>query len=399
MTSPSAAVLTWLSRLVALDTTSRDSNLPLIELVADHARSLGLNPRVFPTAEGRKANLIVTVPAHDGGTAGGVMLSGHSDVVPVDGQRWASDPFALSVRGDRAYGRGTADMKGFDAVVVAALEHAVERPLAEPLHVALTYDEEVGCLGAPPLVASLRAEGLSPRVCFVGEPTSMRMIRGHKSINVVKVTLTGVAAHSSLTTQGVNAVEHAAEVVSFWRRRCERWRSEGPFDDAYPIAYTTGSVNLIAGGTGVNIIPAECAVTLEFRGVAATSADAEIDGLRAFCRQVEGRMRAEASGHDEAPDAAPSVVVDVLSQTVGLDAPEDGPAVALGRVLGLEVRPDKVTYGTEAGVFADAGISTVVCGPGDIAQAHKADEFVELDQLARCERFVAGLVDHVRARP
>ena len=389
MTSPSPGVLDWLARLIALDTTSRDSNLPLVDLVAEHARSLGLDPHVFPNEDGTKANLVVTVPDADGKTAGGVMLSGHSDVVPVDGQAWASNPFALTERDGLLYGRGTADMKGFNAIIVDALAELVAQPLREPVHIALSHDEEVGCIGAQPLVDGMRSVGLAPRVCFVGEPTSMRMIRGHKSINLVTITLHGLAAHSSLTAQGVNAIEHAASVVRYWRERADAWRTTGPFDEAYPIAHTTGSVNQIAGGNGVNIIPAECSVTLEFRSIGTAADDqAEIDALVAYCREIERAMRAE--------DASASVEIDVRAQTPGLDTPTDSDAVRLGEQLGLEVQDDKVTYGTEAGIYANAGISTVVVGPGDIAQAHKPDEFIDPDQLAQCEAFIGRLIDHVR---
>ena len=389
MTSPSPGVLDWLARLIALDTTSRDSNLPLVDLVAEHARSLGLDPHVFPNEDGTKANLVVTVPDADGKTAGGVMLSGHSDVVPVDGQAWASNPFALTERDGLLYGRGTADMKGFNAIIVDALAELVAQPLREPVHIALSHDEEVGCIGAQPLVDGMRSVGLAPRVCFVGEPTSMRMIRGHKSINLVTITLHGLAAHSSLTAQGVNAIEHAASVVRYWRERADAWRTTGPFDEAYPIAHTTGSVNQIAGGNGVNIIPAECSVTLEFRSIGTAADDqAEIDALVAYCREIERAMRAE--------DASASVEIDVRAQTPGLDTPTDSDAVRLGEHLGLEVQDDKVTYGTEAGIYANAGISTVVVGPGDIAQAHKPDEFIDPDQLAQCEAVIGRLIDHVR---
>lgn len=380
---PSPQVRAWLDRLVAIDTTSRHSNLPLVDVVAEHARSLGLDPLVFPTPEGTKANLLVTVPAADGSTRGGVMLAGHTDCVPVDGQRWASDPFTVTERDGRLYGRGTADMKGFDAVAVAALARLVTVDLTEPIHVGLTYDEEVGCLGAQPFVESLAAVGRTPRLALVGEPTSMRMIRGHKSINVVEVAVRGVAAHSSLTDAGVNAIEYAAEVIRSWRERSDRWRTEGPFDAAYPIPYTTGSVNLVSGGIAVNTVPESCVVTLEFRAIGATDDAAEIAALRAVCADVAARMRAE--------DAAASVSVEVRSSTPGLDAPEDAPVLALGRALGLAASDKKVTYGTEAGVFARAGISTVVCGPGDIAQGHRADEFVEESQLAACEAFVDRL--------
>lgn len=388
MTSPSAGVLAWLERLIGIDTTSRDSNLPLVELVAGHARSLGLTPHLFPNGDGTKANLVVTVPDAQGGTDGGVMLSGHSDVVPVDGQNWTSDPFTLTERDGLLYGRGVTDMKGFDAIIVDALAALVAQPLREPVHVALSHDEEVGCIGAQPLVDGLRSVGIAPRVCFVGEPTSMRMIRAHKSINLVKVTFHGVAAHSSLTAEGVNAIEYAAAAVRHWRDQCDRWRAEGPFDEAYPIPYTTGSVNLISGGNGVNIIPAECTLTCEFRSIAQTDDEQVIAGFEAYCRDLERAMKAE---HADA-----WVDFQVQTATVGLDTPADAPVVELGRELGLAVEPDKVTYGTEAGIYALAGISTVVCGPGDIAQAHKPDEFIDPDQLAQCEAFIGRLIEHLR---
>lgn len=387
--TPSDAVLDWLARLVALDTTSRQSNLPVVDLLAGHARSAGLEPLVFPTADRRKANLVVTVPDADGGTRGGVMLSGHTDCVPVDGQDWTSDPFALDISDGRVYGRGTADMKGFVALMARALPDAVRAPLREPLHLAFSYDEEVGCLGAPPLVASLAASGIAPRACFVGEPTSMRMIRGHKSINVITVTLQGLNAHSSLTAHGVNAVEYGAEVVRYWRQQADRWRERGPWDDAYPLPWSTGSVNLVRGGTAPNIVPDRCEIVLEFRSIAAVDDQAVVDELRRFCAALEERMRTEN-------DVA-RVSLDIGSMTAGLETPEDSPVVDLGRQLGLVVSGDKVTYGTEAGVFSDAGIPTVVCGPGDIAQAHKADEFVALDQLAAGEAFLARLVESMRA--
>ncbi len=388
MTFPTPDTLEWLARLVAFDTTSRGSNLPLLDAVAGHARALGLEPLTFPNADATKANLVVTVPAADGRTDGGIMLAGHVDCVPVDGQAWASDPFTLTRRGERWYGRGTADMKGFCAVALAALPEFAAARLAEPVHLGFTYDEEVGCLGAQPFVDSLAAAGRTPHLAFVGEPTSMRMIRAHKSINVVRVTLCGVAAHSSLTNAGVNAVEYGAEVIRFWRERCDRWRAEGPFDPAYPVPFTTGSVNLVAGGNAVNTVPERCEVTLEFRAIAATDDAAEIAALRAFCAEVEARMRSERP--------AASVTVEVLAATPGLDAPPDAAAVAFGRRLGLRATDDKVTYGTEAGVYARGGISAVVCGPGDIAQAHAADEYVSAADLAACEAFVGRLAGELR---
>lgn len=382
--TPTPVVLDWLHRLIAIDTTSRLSSLALIDAVADHARTFGFTVHRFLSPDGQKANLVVSCPDKDGSIDGGIMLAGHSDCVPVDGQMWSSDPFQVVERDGRLYGRGTADMKGFDAVIVAAMERLAARPLAEPVHIALTYDEESGCLGAQPLMDSMAEANLHPRVAFVGEPTSMRMIRGHKAINLVRISLTGVSAHSSLPHLGVNAVQYAADIVSYWRRQQETWRDDGPFDEAYLVPHTTGSVNQIAGGTAVNVVPEHCEVVLEFRSIAETNPQETLANLAAFCADIERRMQAE--------DASASVTIETMSSTPGLDTGLDADAVRLGHELGLELCTDKVTYGTEAGIYSNAGISTVVCGPGDIAQAHKPDEFVSLDQLGLCETFINRLI-------
>lgn len=389
MTRPTPETLDWLARLVAFDTTSRDSNLPLIDAVVAHARDQGAVTHVFATPDGRKANAVITIPDAAGDIRGGVLLSGHTDCVPVDGQAWTSDPFTVVERDGRLYGRGTADMKGFIACCVAALPALLSAPLREPVHIGLSYDEEVGCIGAPPFVASLHEAGLSPRLGFVGEPSEMRMIRGHKSINLVHVRFTGVPAHSSLTHRGVNAIEYAAELVRYWRGRADAWKADGPFDDAYPLPYTSASVNVISGGNGVNIVPESCVVTLEFRALPSVDDASVLDELRAFCAEVEARMQAE--------NPAASVVVDVAASTVGLDIAADADIVALGESLGLAATSDKVTYGTEAGVFTAGGIPCVVCGPGDIGDAHRPDESVALDQLADCEAFLGRLVAHLCA--
>lgn len=391
MTGPSADAIAWLTRLVAFDTTSRESNLPLIEDLAEHARALGVVVNTFLTPDGRKANLLLTVPSAAGETSGGVFLSGHSDCVPVDGQDWASDPFAVTEREGRLYGRGTADMKGFLACCLAALPALLAARLAEPVHVGFSYDEEVGCIGAAPFVESMKSVGILPRLGFVGEPSMMRMIRGHKSINLVYITLTGVAAHSSLTDKGVNAIEYAAEIVRYWRGRADQWRAEGPFDEAYPLPFTSASVNRIEGGNAVNTVPASCLVTLEFRGLPSVDDQAVLAELVAFCAELEGRMQAE--------NPAASVVVDIAASTVGLDMPADAPVVAFGEELGLTSTPEKVTYGTEAGVFTLGGIPCVVCGPGDIGDAHRANESVALDQLAQCEAFLGRLISRLSERP
>lgn len=378
------APLPWIDRLVSLDTTSRDSNLPLIEVVTEELRRHRIEPSIFPTEDGRKANLVATIPTADGSTDGGIVLSGHTDVVPVDGQQWSSDPFTPEVRDGRLYGRGTADMKSFIGVALHLLPRMAAARLREPIHLALTYDEELGCLGGDAIIRQIPELGLNPRLCFVGEPTSMRVIRAHKAINLVEVAFHGVAAHSSLTPDGVNAIHHAADLVGFIHRLARQWRDEGPYDDGYRVAYTTTGVNLINGGIAGNTVPSECTLQLEFRAIGSVDPAEVVARITAEAAAVEARMQ------DEQPAAR--VEVRELAVVPGLDSPPDSAAAALAVRLGAEASDDKVTYGTEAGQFASIGIDTVVCGPGDIAQAHAPDEYVSLDQIERCERFVESLI-------
>ena len=372
---PSPVAMGWIERLVRLDTTSRDSNLALVDLVAEHIRAAGVEPVLVFDAERTKANLIATFPAADGSTTGGVVLSGHTDVVPVDGQEWSSDPFAPEVRDGRLYGRGTCDMKGFLGVALSRVAAIAAQPLAEPVHLALSYDEEVGCVGARGLVADMVERGLAPRACVVGEPTSMRVVRGHKSMNVVRADFHGVAAHSSLTPRGVNAVEHAAAFIGFLRSLAEEFAEHGPFDPAYEVAHTTCSCNTVSGGIAINTVPAACEVTFEFRTVAQDDPDEILARCRAELDAVQERMQ------QENPDARAEMTI--TARAPGLETAADAEVVELAVACGGAAADDKVTYGTEAGLFHDAGIPTVVCGPGDIAHAHAPDEFVDLGQVAR----------------
>lgn len=379
--------LEWINKLVSIDSTSRDSNLPVIELIAEESRRLGLEPHIFPNPGGDKANLVLTVPAADGLTHGGIVLSGHSDVVPVDDQDWHSDPFSPEIRDGRLYGRGTCDMKGFIGVVLEALPRMVEAELSEPIHLAISYDEEVGCIGGDQIVKDIAGLGLNPRACIVGEPSSMRVVTGHKSINSFEVTFHGVAAHSSLTAQGVNAIEYAARFVCSVRELADRWKADGPFDEAYPIAHSTASVNLISGGIAANTVPDLAKVTFEFRALPELDSMKIAEEISAGARELERQMKAE--------DERASVDWHVIAMVPGLETARSAEAVSLGEELGGEKSEGKVTYGTEAGQFSGAGIETVVCGPGDINQAHTANEFVELDQLVACEAFIDRLIERL----
>ena len=385
--NPVPASLPWIERLVSVDTTSRDTNLPLIELLEEEMQRLGLTPERLPNDDGTKTNLVLTLPAADGSTGGGIVLSGHTDVVPVDGQEWSSDPFVPQIRNGRLYGRGTADMKSFIGVIMHRLPELAAAELSEPVHLAFSYDEEVGCLGGADLAAALGARPEPPRVCIVGEPSSMRVIAGHKSSNVVELVFRGRSAHSSLTPDGVNAIEYAARAVTAIRDLADSRRADGPFDDNYLVPWTTAGVNVISGGIATNTVPELCTVTCDFRTIAGDDPAAVIDQITRQARELETQMRAEH------PDA--SVEVNVVAQVPSLESSTGGPAYRLATQLGGTATTDKVTYGTEAGQFANAGIDAVVCGPGDIAQAHAADEYIELDQIAACEQFIDALLDRL----
>jgi acetylornithine deacetylase len=383
-TPPPPTSLPWIERLVALDTTSRYSNLALIALLEQEMRRLGLTPERLPNADGSKANLVLTLPAADGSVGGGVVLSGHTDVVPVDGQDWTSDPFVPEIRDGRLYGRGTADMKSFIGVIMHRLPRLAEASLAEPVHLAFSYDEEVGCIGGAQIAAALGARPEPPRICIVGEPSSMRVIAAHKSANVVELIFSGRSAHSSLTSDGVNAIEYAAKAITAIRDIADSRRADGPFDSAYRVPWTTAGVNLVSGGIASNTVPDRCRVVCDFRTIAGDDPAVIVSQIRRRARDLEARMRSES------PEA--SVEVNVLAQVPSLDGDVDGPAYRFAAEIGGSPSTDKVTYGTEAGQFAAAGIDTAVCGPGDIAQAHAADEYIELDQILACEGFIDELV-------
>lgn len=374
-----------LSRLIAFDTTSRHSNLALIHDCADYLESLGLKPWLSHNADQSKANLFATIAAANGSTEGGLILSGHTDVVPTDGQTWQSDPYRADIREGRLYGRGSADMKGFIAAVLAAAPAMVQAELKRPLHIALSYDEEIGCLGAPVMIAELQKRGLTPEHCIVGEPTSMRMVVAHKGIHTFRCAVHGKAAHSSLTPQGVNAIEYAAKLIVFINELAGRLKARYDTDPDYDVPFSTLSVNTIAGGIAGNIVPQLCEFEFDYRNLPHMSPADITAPIEAHIREVlQPQMQAVDAAcridmrHGEnvpaMPEAEAALLHDLITQLV-----QDSSRL-------------KVAYATEGGQFQQAGIATVICGPGNIEQAHKADEFVELSQLARCDAFLHKLI-------
>lgn len=383
MASPAA--IDHLRALIGFDTVSRRSNLALIDHVEAFLKRHGVAGRLVFDETATKANLIATIgPAE----TPGYVLSGHTDVVPVDGQEWTTDPFALTQRGDRLFGRGTADMKGFVACCLAKVPAMVAAPLRRPLHLAFSYDEEVGCIGVRRLIAAMKDWDVRPLACFVGEPTDMDVVVSHKAKRSLRVTVTGRAAHSSLAPQAVNAVEYAALLIVRIREIGERLAHRGLYDAAFDVTHTTAHVGPIAGGTQLNIVPDRCVFEFEFRALPAEDVDALVEEVRRIAAsELEPAMRRIA------PEAG--IGFDWISQFPGLDTDPEEPVVALAKRLAGRNRHGKVAYGTEAGLFSrDGGIPAVICGPGAIAQAHKPDEYIERGQLAQCETFLDRLVEH-----
>jgi acetylornithine deacetylase len=373
-----------LRALVGFDTTSRNSNLAAVKWIEDYLDRLGVVHERIPDQSGGKANLWATI-----GPAGkpGYVLSGHTDVVPVDGQAWSGDPFRLAARAGRLYGRGAADMKGFLACCLAAVPDM--RDLARPIHLAFSHDEEVGCVGVRGLIARLEAAGIEPAACFVGEPTGMNVVIGHKGKRSFRVDVHGRTCHSSLAPAGVNAVEHAARLIVAIRDIAERLACEGARDPLYDVPFTTAHTGVVEGGTALNIVPDRCSFQFELRPIAADDLDALTAEVVACARErIEPQMRAIA------PEAA--IAFETISGFPGLDNAPDAEVVALAKSLAGRNAHGKVAFGTEAGLFAQAGIPTVVIGPGSIEQAHKADEFIAASELEACGAFLDRLIAHCR---
>ncbi len=384
----SALTLDWLSRLLAFDTTSRNSNLALVAAVEAFFFARGVTfERVDNVPEG-KASLIATIGPRDGA---GIILSGHTDTVPVEGQDWTVPPFAMTERDGRLYGRGACDMKGFLAVCLGLVPQMQARRLAKPIHLTLSYDEEVGCLGVRPLLAHMIAAGYRAEGCIVGEPTSMQVVVAHKAKHALEASITGRGGHSSRSPELANAVEAAALLSARIVDLADRLAREGRRDPLYDIPHSTAHVGVIAGGSAVNIVPEHARVEWEVRALPEDDIDALVAEVEAYARDVlEPRLKARA------PESA--IKIARMSSIPGLATAADAPITTLAKRWAGRNDHAKVAYGTEAGLFDGlAGIPTVVCGPGSIAQAHQPDEYVELSQIDACEAFVQRVIDHCAA--
>jgi acetylornithine deacetylase len=381
--------LSLIEKLVGYDTTSRESNLDLIHFVQGYLRDMGVESMLVHDADGCKANLYATLGPSD---RSGVMLSGHTDVVPVDGQNWSSDPFALRKGDGRLYGRGTSDMKSFIAVALAFAPEMLARNLETPIHFAFSYDEEIGCVGVRRLIDILKDMPVKPAMCIVGEPTEMQVVIAHKGKQSYRAHVRGLESHSSLAPNAVNAVEYAAEAVAYLKGMARRIAANGPFDDDFDIRHTTVHTGVMNGGTALNIVPKECSFDFEFRHLPADDADALFAELE---RYVRGTLEPEM----QAIDPGTGFSFEPLSTIPSLDAREDADVVTFVKSLAERNDHGKVAFGTEAGLFEkQAGIPTVICGPGSIVQAHRPDEYISLEQVALCEAFMRRLIDRLDTR-
>jgi acetylornithine deacetylase len=378
-----------IEKLVSFDTTSHLSNLELIAFVESYLESHGVFSRRVMNEEGTKANLFATLG--DEMQAGGIVLSGHTDVVPVEGQDWSSDPFNVVERDGKLFGRGTSDMKSFIALALACVPALLKDGPKVPVHFALSYDEEVGCLGVRPMIESIIRDLPRPQVVIVGEPSSMKVVNAHKGIQSYQTTVTGLEFHSSQTHLGVSAIQHAAELISFLMTLAEEMRERGDASGRFSPPYTTINVGTIKGGTALNIIPKSCSFLWEYRCLPDADPAEIVTRFNAYAEEdVLPRMRAVFPGA--------KIETVTRAQSPGLAALEGDPGETLVMKLAQCNSAEAVSYNTEAGLFQLADIPTVVCGPGDIAQAHKPDEFVELSQIAECETFMRRLADYVSGR-
>ncbi|CAH0242058.1 Acetylornithine deacetylase [Pseudomonas sp. Bi70] len=383
MNEPTSRAL--LERLIGFATVSRDSNLELIEFIREYLAGFDVASELFHNAEGTKANLFATIGPTN---RGGVVLSGHTDVVPVDGQAWTVEPFQLSERDGRLYGRGTADMKGFIACVLAAVPELVQRPLQVPVHLAFSYDEEVGCLGVRSMLAELEKRPHKPTLCLIGEPTELKPVLGHKGKLAMRCEVHGAACHSAYAPYGVNAIEYAARLIGHLGDIGARLAQPEHHDPRFDPPFSTVQTGVIKGGRALNIVPAECAFDFEVRALPDFDAQSVADELQQYAaEQLLPKMQAVSTASD--------IRLQPLSAYPGLATPPDSEAARLLARLCGSNDFGTVAFGTEGGLFDGAGIPTVVCGPGSMEQGHKPDEFVSVEQLQGCDALLSRLADYL----
>jgi len=375
-----------LERLISFDTTSHLSNMKLIDYVQGFLKSHGIDSELIHDDEDPlKANLYATIGPAD---TPGVMLSGHTDVVPIDGQDWSSDPFIMRDAGDTVFGRGTSDMKGFIAVCLAMVPEFVNANLKTPIHLAFSYDEETGCTGVRGLIRMLNIAPVKPRMCIVGEPTSMNVIVGHKGTVSFDIHVRGFEIHSSLAPSGVNAVEYAARMIAFLSDEHRKRIKNGPFEDGFDVQHSTVHVGTVQGGTAQNIVPRDCYFSLEMRYIPTEDVDA-------FKATIEAKM-AELTAEMQAIQPDTGISIARTAGTPGLNMDPNEEVVTLVKQLAGKNEHSRVAFATEAGLFQQWGnIPSVICGPGSIEQAHKPNEFISKSELAKCGVFMDKLLERL----
>lgn len=382
MHRPGDTVAAILERLISFDTTSHKTNIALILYVEDYLRGLGVASFLVPTADGQKASLFATIGPPD---VPGIALSGHTDVVPVDGQAWDTDPFTLIKRDGRYFGRGTSDMKGFLACVLAAVPRFKAANLKKPVHIAFSYDEEIGCIGVRPMIAEMGTKLPLPRVVIVGEPTDMRVVDAHKGPVRWQIDVAGLAAHSSMAHLGVNAITYAGLIIGELTR-IESELAAGVPDTRFEPPFPTLQVTTIEGGTASNIVPVSCRFGFEIRSMPGLDIGAIETRLQRFiATQCLPAMRARAPGA--------GIALTRKNYVPPFSAGDGSEAVELALALAGQNETFAVSYATEAGLFQDAGAASVVCGPGNIAQAHTANEWIAAAELDKCMTFMDRLAD------
>lgn len=380
---PVYTALEMLEKLVAFPSVSRDSNLPVIDFIEDYLKAYGVESTRVYNDEGNKASLYATVGPQ---VPGGVVLSGHTDVVPVDGQDWQTDPFTVTQKGDRLYGRGTCDMKGFLSLGLAELPAMIEADLARPIHFAFSYDEELACLGAWDLVAEMAKHVAMPAAVIVGEPTNMEVVTGHKGLINLITRIRGFEVHSSLAHTGVSAVAIAARLVNYLTETSEQNRQAADSHNPFVPNWTTLHCGQIEGGTAHNIVARDCWFATDIRAIPTETPRQFYDRYLAYVREeVEPAMQAI---HRDT-----GIEIEVLSEVPGLAPETNGAAEELARSLTGDNGSHVVSYGTEAGQFQGAGFSVVVCGPGSIEQAHQPNEYLEVSELEKGRKFIQDLIE------
>ncbi len=378
-----------LGRLISYDTTSTTSNLELIDFVRNYLDNFSIQSKLVYNDDKSCANLYATIGPDD---VAGVMLSGHTDVVPTSGQNWNSDPYQIRADDEAFYGRGACDMKGFLACVLAGVPQMTAEKLSTPLHLAFSYDEEIGCAGVKKLITAMQGFEVKPRIGLIGEPTDMAMVLGHKGKAAFQVEVTGSSCHSAYITSGVNAVEYAAELIAYIRKMNDEVQQTKQLDDSYSVPYSTFHVGNIQGGTALNIVPKQCLFEFEIRNLPQDDLDALVHTIKHYAQDVllpDMRQRFEGS----------QISFSTISSYPGLNTSRDSEVIAYTQSINpVNEFADNASFGTEAGLFNQhLGINSIVCGPGSIAQAHKPDEFVSRQQLQFCNRMIKNLINRCTA--